>query len=338
MDLQRTKWALLACFLAAIGCSDSGETSNGKAEESAASANSTNEDSGGSEKVIGVSLMNLTNPFFKVIGDSVTEKSAEYGYKTIVLSAEADAAKQDSQVREFIVKNCAAIVLAPQDSKSIATSIEEAAKAGIPVFTVDNACLIEGAKVVSHVATDNYYGGKQAGEAMVEALGEGGGKIAILDHTVTESCILRVKGFKEIIDKHNETAVNKIEVVKELPSGGDRATGHRSTQDIAQADPDLKGIFAINDPSALGAYAALTEAKMQDDVVIIGFDGQPQGKEAIRDGKIYADPIQFPDVMGVKVVELIMQYFDGEKINPEYLISTQLYRKADAEKEFATVE
>ena len=201
---------------------------------------------------------------------------------------------------------------------------------------MDNACLVDDAKVVTHVATDNYYGGRQAAEAIIEVLGEGGGKIAILDHKVTESCKLRVDGFKSVLNDHNGNAENKIEIVAELPSGGNRETGHRSTQDIVQANPDLKGVFAINDPSALGAYAALTEANMQDDVVIIGFDGQPQGKEAILEGKIYADPIQFPDQMGVMIVEKIMSYFDGEKLDPEYLISTALYKKADAAKEFAT--
>lgn len=280
--------------------------------------------------------MTLTNPFFKVIGDTITAEAAKRGYDTVVMSADEDAAKQDNQVKEFIVKKCAAIVLAPYDSKAIATSIAEADAAGIPVFTVDNGCTVEGAKVVSHVATDNYYGGKQAGEAIIEALGAGGGKVAILDHKVTESCTLRVAGFKEVINAHNETAANKIEIVAELPSGGNREQGHRATQDIVQANPDLKGIFAINDPSALGSYAALTEANMENDVVIVGFDGQPQGKEAIRDGKIYADPIQFPDRMGVMTVDLIMKYFDGERIEPEYLINTELYRQADAEAELDT--
>lgn len=330
MRLRKSFVALMACVaLTFLGCSggDGG----------------TNTDGGGdavpeaeSEKLIGVSLMTLTNPFFKVIGDNITAEAEKHGYKTVVLSAEEDAAKQDNQVKEFIVKRCAAIVLAPYDSKAIATSIAEADAAGIPVFTVDNACLVDDAKVVTHVATDNYYGGRQAAEAIIEVLGEGGGKIAILDHKVTESCKLRVDGFKSVLNDHNGNAENKIEIVAELPSGGNRETGHRSTQDIVQANPDLKGVFAINDPSALGAYAALTEANMQDDVVIIGFDGQPQGKEAILEGKIYADPIQFPDQMGVMIVEKIMSYFDGEKLDPEYLISTALYKKADAAKEFAT--
>ncbi len=300
-----------------------GQTGDSAADDKPAEARGT----------IGVSLMTLTNPFFKVIGDSITADADQLGYATVVLGADYDPEKQANQVNDFIVQEVSAIVLAPYDSKAIGPAIENADRAGIPVFTVDNGCLAPDCRVVSHVATDNYSGGRQAGDAMIEALGQAGGKVAILDHNLTESCQLRVKGFKEVIDGHNATAENRIEIVNELPCGGDRAQGYDATQAILQSDPDIVGIFAINDPAALGASAALVEANKAEQVTIIGFDGQPEGKKAIRDGRIYADPIQFPDLMGKKVVELIMMHSDGERLKPEYLIETKLYRQADAEAE-----
>jgi ribose transport system substrate-binding protein len=92
-------------------------------------------------------------------------------------------------------------------------------------------------------------------------------------------------------------------------------------------------VFAINDPSALGARAAIEKAGKQAQVKIIGFDGQADGKRAILDGKIYADPIQFPDRIATLAVESIVRYFDGESVPPVQLIPTALYRQADAEKE-----
>ena len=71
--------------------------------------------------------------------------------------------------------------------------------------------------------------------------------------------------------------------------------GYKAAEDALQAHSDLAGIFAINDPSALGARAALEKAGKADQVKIIGFDGQPEGKQAIKEGKIYADPVQFPN-------------------------------------------
>ena len=62
---------------------------------------------------------------------------------------------------------------------------------------------------------------------------------------------------------------------------------------------------------------------------IIAFDGQPEGKQAIKDGKIFADPVQFPAKIGKTTVELIMSYFNGEEVPAEVLIPTELYTQKD---------
>jgi len=295
------------------------------------SCSSAKTGAGEAKGTIGVSVLTLGNPFFRVIGDHLTAELEKAGYKTIVVAGEFDVGKQQQQVRDFMVSKCAAIVLCPCNSKGIGPVIQEANKAGIPVFTADIACLAPGAKIVSHIASDNLGGGRQAAEAMIEALGEAGGKIVILDYKDAESCLLRVQGFKEVIDKHNRgRSSGKIEIVAELPGDGKKDKGDRAAQDALQAHPDLAGIFAINDPSALGARAALERAGKADQVKLIAFDGQKEGKEAIRDGKIYADPIQHPDQIGKQTAQTILRFFQGEEVPLEQLIPTALYRKADA--------
>jgi ribose transport system substrate-binding protein len=282
---------------------------------------------------IGVTLLALQNPFFKVIGDSITAEAAKQGYDTIVLSADNDVARQSNQVKDFIVKKVNAIVLSPCESRSIVPVVQEANAAGIPVLTVDIPCNEPGVKLLTQVATDNYGGGKEAATAMIEALGAQGGKVAILHFKQAESCRLRVKGFREVIDAHNASAAGKIEMVTELESGGAKDVGYKAAEDALQATPDLRGIFAINDPAALGARAALEKAGKQDAVVIVGFDGQPEGKQAIKEGKVYADPIQFPEKMGIEIVGAIIKHSKGEDVPKEMLIPTSLYRKADGEKD-----
>jgi ribose transport system substrate-binding protein len=285
-------------------------------------------------KTIGLSVLTLTNPFFKEIGDNLTQEAARYGYDVIVVSGDFDVAKQDKQVKDFLVRRVDAIALCPCDSKSIGPVIQEANAAGVPVFTVDIGCLAPGAQVVTHIATDNYAGGKQAAEAMIEALGGAGGQIAILDHKPAESCILRVQGFKEVIAAYNQRAGSgRIEIVAELPGGGVKDQGYKAAEDLLQAHPDLVGIFAINDPSALGARAALEKAGKTGRIKLIGFDGQPEGKQAIKDGRIYADPIQYPDRIGRETAQIIARYFEGEEVPREVLIRTGLYRQADAQKD-----
>ena len=282
---------------------------------------------------IGVSLMALDNPFFKVIGDTIAAEGQREGFDTILVSADKDVARQGHQIKDFIVAKVAAIVLSPCDSKSIVPVIREANAAGIPVFTVDVPCDEPGVTIATQVATDNLGGGREAGRAMIEMLGDAGGKVAILHFKQAESCQLRVQGFREVIDAHNAAGGPRVEIVTELESNAAKDGGSKAMEDALQAFPELRGVFAINDPAALGARAALEKAGKATQVGIIGFDGQPEGKEAIRDGKIYADPIQFPDRMGVEIVSAIVRYSRGETLEPKTLIPTSLYRKADAERD-----
>lgn len=325
---------LAAVFVHLVGCRPSGGGGGSGTGASATDGPGGGGSAGTSARgLIGVSLLTLDNPFFKVIGDTITAEGAKHGYGTVVVSGDKDVAKQGNQIKDFIVKKVSAIVLSPCDSKAIIPVIQEANAAGIPVFTVDIPCNEPGVKIVTQVATDNYGGGKEAAKAMIEALGEAGGKIAVLHLKQAESCLLRVKGFTEVITAHNTGQGAPIAIVTELESGGAKDQGYKAAEDAVQAHPDLRGIFAINDPAALGARAALEKAGKADDIVIVGFDGQPEGKQAIKDGKIYADPIQFPDRMGVQIVDAIVRHSKGESLPPQMLIPTQLYRKADAESD-----
>ena len=79
--------------------------------------------------------------------------------------------------------------------------------------------------------------------------------------------------------------------------------------------------------------AALEKAGKASQVKVIGFDGMPEGKQAIKDGKIYADPVQFPDRIGQQTVQAIVKYMAGDDVPSQILIPTALYRKADAIKD-----
>ena len=131
------------------------------------------------------------------------------------------------------------------------------------------------------------------------------------------------------------TSTGKIEIVGSYQCTGSKDTGLDAARDALQSHPDIVGIFAINDPSALGARAAVEAESKQDEIVIVGFDGQPEAKVAIKDGKLFDSPVQFPDKMAVEVVKGVVKYFKGEKLDPEMLIKTVQYRLEDAEKDAA---
>ena len=137
-------------------------------------------------------------PFFKVIGDHITEEGQKVGYDTIVLSADEDVAKQSNQVKDFIVKKVSAIVLSPCESKSIVPVIQEANQAGIPVITVDIPCNEPGVEILTQVAPTTLAAVARRPKPD-RGLGEAGGKVAVLHYKQAESCRLRVKAWS-IID------------------------------------------------------------------------------------------------------------------------------------------
>lgn len=109
-------------------------------------------------------------------------------------------------------------------------------RAGIPVITVDISA--EGVEVDAHVATDNYYGGRIAGETMAKVL-NGKGQVAIIDYPVVQSVRDRVAGFKEAVSKYPG-----IEIVAIQP-GITRPEALNTAQNILQAHPEVDGIFGF---------------------------------------------------------------------------------------------
>ncbi|MHB8866483.1 MAG: substrate-binding domain-containing protein [Pirellulaceae bacterium] len=276
---------------------------------------------------IGMTCMDLTNPFFKLIANIMEEEAAKYGYELVALSGELDPAKQNNQLADFAAQGYDAIFLNPVDSKSAGEGVKKAYDAGIPVFTFDVEVTDAKAKdlIVSHIGSDNYQGGLLAGESMMNITGDKG-QIAIMTYPEVTSCIHRRDGFMDYLKEHN----SRLEVVTELSGKGNRNDGYAVATDILQAYPNLVGIFAINDPSALGAYAAVAKARKLDQIKIVGFDASPAGKQAVFEKKLYDTPQQFPRKMAQGTVEAFVKYLEGEEVPKATFIPCAHYLYEDS--------
>jgi ribose transport system substrate-binding protein len=303
----RLGWAVLA-MAAAAGCGSADSQSKPDA-------------------VIGVSVLTKSNPFFNELADAIVEEAAKHNYRVVVADGNNQQVTQDQQVDDFITKQVDAIVLCPCDSKAVGATIVKANQVGIPVFTADIASLSDQGKVVCHVATDNFAGGKAAADAVIEVLG-GKGKVAILDFPEVESVILRTKGFFEKIKE-----APGIQVVTTLPGGGDEAKSADAAKDILQSHQDLDAFFCINDPSAKGAINAIEELGKTGRVKVVGFDAQLFARQFVRDGQLYATIVQYPKEIGATVADRIHRHLVGKDVEPERLIKVNIYRKADADKD-----
>jgi len=279
---------------------------------------------------IGVTCMDLTNPFFKLIGNIMEQEAARYGYEVVVLSGAMDPAKQNNQLADFVAQGYDAIFLNPVDSKSAGEGVKKAAAAGIPVFTYDIQVTDKEAKelIVSHIGSDNYQGGRLAGESMLKVTGDQG-QIAILGYPEVTSCIYRVEGFKDYLKENN----SKLRIVTELSGRGNRDDGLAVARELLQAHPDIVGIFAINDPSGLGAYGAVAAADKTQQITIIAFDASPAGKQAVFEQKLFDSPQQFPRKMARGTVDAFIKYMNGEEVPKTIFIPCAHYCYEDSVKD-----
>lgn len=263
---------------------------------------------GAKSRVVGVTLLTKAHPFYQQMEKAMKEEAAKRNITLRIQSAETQLGAQNSQVDGFITQKVDAIVICPVDSASIVGAIRRANDAKIPIFTADIAA--KGGDVVCHIASDNVEGGRLAGEYMVKLLG-GKGDIVILDYPTVTSVQDRTKGFMEAISK------SQIKVVGRPNGDADRAKSMAAMDNMLQAHPKIKGAFAINDNTALGALAALDHAK-RDDIVVVGYDGDPEAREAILAGSpLKADAVQYPTEIGKTTIDMVARYLDGDKTVPK---------------------
>lgn len=277
-------------------------------------------------KTIGVSIQDLEAQFYQQMEAGMQSEAKKYNYRVVFVDANRDSSKQQSQVEDFISKKVDAIVLTPYDSQAIGSAIAEANSANIPVFTADIANASKQGKVVAHVASDNVQGGQMAASLMCKAVGNSG-SIAILDEPEVTSVQDRVKGFKQGITKD----CPGVKIVAEVDSGGTRDKANSDMSDILQAHKDLKGVFGINDDSALGAVTA-TRAAGVSNIAVIGYDATPEARTAIKNGQMYGDAIQYPEKIGALTIDAIHDYFNGKKVAPKIAVPVGTFTKADETK------
>lgn len=254
-------------------------------------------------------------------------EAAKYGYVLHVVDANRDNATQQSQVEDFISSHVDAIVLTPYDSTAIGSAIAEANKAKIPVFTADIASTSKIGTVVAHIASDNVQGGEQAAKLICAAVGKSGA-VAILDEPEVTSVQDRVKGFRDGL----KALCPNVNVVADIDAGGERAKADSSMSDILQSNPNVKGVFGINDDSALGAVSAIKAAGLTGKIAVVGYDATPEARAAIKSGAMYGDAIQYPDQIGALTIDTIHDYFAGKKVAKVVHVPVGAFTQADATK------
>lgn len=265
---------------------------------------------------VGITVGDLGNPFFVQIAKGAEAKARELGGTEVKVSAVSsgyDLNQQANQIDDFIAAKVDLIVLNAADSKGIAPAVKKARAAGIQVVAVDVAA--EGG-VGATVMSDNVQAGRIAATRLVEQLG-GKGSVVIINGPPVSAVRDRVAGAEAVFKAHPSIKV----LSRDQNAGGNRMGGMNVMTDLLTAHADIAGVFAINDPTALGAVLALRQAR-REGVVVVGVDGAPDAEKALRDtkGGLAATAAQDPFSMAAKAVEVGVALLRGEKPPQEMIL------------------
>lgn len=264
-----------------------------------------------------------THVFWQSVKHGAEQAGEEIGAKITFRgpSKENDRDEQINVVQGFLNARVDGILLAPLDADALVRPVKEASRAGVPVVIFDSGLNTDAGDFVSYVATDNFKGGKLAGDAMANALGEKGGDVILLRYEQgSESTHQREEGFLKSIEKYPNIRV--------LSSDQYAGTTTESAIDKAQAllnrfGDEVDGICTVCEPTAEGALRALRERKLAGKVKLVTFDSSDSLKESLSAGDVDAIVLQDPVAMGYQAVKTMAAHLRGE--TPEQFIDTGVF-------------
>lgn len=253
----------------------------------------------------GATYMTMNNPFFEVVNDEIENEIKQRGDVLYTMDPALSVDKQIEHIQRLIQMDIDVLFVNPIDNTKLHDVLEKCRKKGIIVIAVDTN--LDSNDYVSYTVTsDNYLAGVLAAQDMMTQ--KESANIVLLEHSQTASGSSRIQGFVDTIESHPE-----YKIVARKECEGQLENAMPCIFSILNEDISFDVIMALNDPSALGAMAAL-EDYGREDVLVYGVDGTPETKVLIKDGKMRATSAQFPIQMGQKAIEIAYQLLEKKPL------------------------
>ena len=243
-------------------------------------------------------------------------------------ATESAIADEVNMVENAVNRHVAGIVLAPSDPDALVPAVKKAWEAHIPVVIVDSALADSGKQYYqSFLSTDNKKAGELCAQALIAKVGTTG-KVAVMSYVAgAGSEIGRVGGFKDYLAAHS-----KLQIVGPFYSNSQMATALNQTTDVLTSNPDLKGIFGANEPTAVGMGRALAQSGKAGKVFAVGFDGNADLQGFVKDGALDATAVQGSYQMGYLGVKTVASLIEKKPVQKNLDTGVVLVTKDNIDK------
>lgn len=241
--------------------------------------------------------------FWNSITEGIEAASNEYevDYQIIGALEEADIEGNMRAVEDAIGMNPDAIILTASDYVLLEPYAKLVSDSGILLLTLDSD--VSGGYSQCFVATDNIMLGRLMGEEIKKRTPDDG-KIGVIGHIKgSDTAIARVSGIREVLGSRALDAIycdNNAEKSKE------------QTLELISQNPDLTGIIATNELSALGVSMAVDQLGLGDSVAVVTCDNSSRQITYLEQGVIDATVTQKPFNMGYMSVAIACGLLSGK--------------------------
>lgn len=240
----------------------------------------------------------LVHPFFEDTRIGAEQKAQELGVDfQWVAPQTGDPAIQVQMIEDLVRAKVNAIVISPNEPKSVEPVISEAMSQGILVMTFDSDS--PESERVMYIGTDNRTAGTVQGQTLNDLIG-GQGKVGIITGGLGALNLnQRIKGLKEMLG-------SGVEVVDTVATDDDLQKGLGVSEALLRAHPDLNGIACVSAtgaPTLAQVIQAPEFSEQKGKLQIVAFDDLEETKRAIEDGTVAATMVQRPVQMGILSIQ-----------------------------------
>lgn len=238
--------------------------------------------------LFGATYMTLNNPYYQVLDTYLRSEIEANGDALLTRDAAMSQERQNEEITELIKAGVQAIFLTPVEwnSPAVKAGLELAADAGVPVIVVD-APVYDTDLVACSVCSDNYQVGVLCAQHLMRT--RDNANIILLEHITTLSSIQRIQGFQDTL-----AGQPSFKILASGESDGQIENAMPVMEELLRQVPEANAVMALNDPSALGALAAIQGAGLSGRFLVYGVDGSPEAKALVSDRLMTATCAQFP--------------------------------------------
>ena len=328
---RRAMYAAAAlCATAALAACSSSSSSSSPASAGSSSGSAPSGSASASGQTVGVSLIlkTLTNPYFVTMKSDAEAAAAKDGVHLTVAAGSSDG---DTQTQISAIDNAISAgdkgILITTNGNAVNAALNQAKAAGLFVIALDTATSPPTVADITY-ATDNTAAGKLDGQYAAATLGGKPAVIAMLDlfnNQVVSVDIDRDHGFLQGMGINpgnpNEngqeaktgtyTGGGKYTIACHQPTTGAIDGGRTAMENCLSANANINVVYAINEPAAEGAYAAIKAAGKTSQIKVYAIDGSCAGLKLVTSGEFAADAVQYPGKMAVLGMEAIAKLARG---------------------------